>query len=107
MVPDEKKIQIPAKVAAVMLIIGVLSWSWDYYDLMRLVVCGCAAYVAWFGRIKKIEPLFWIMLVCAIIYNPVAPLHFSHSVRVFLNIVFAFAFWTSAIDPSRFSKIGK
>ncbi len=107
MVPDEKKIGIPAKVAAVMLVIGVLTWSWDYYDLLRVVVCACAAYVAWFARLRKNEPLFWVMLVCAIIYNPVAVLHFSHSVWILLNLASAAAFWVAATDPKRFSKLGK
>ena len=98
------KYDIPAKVSAVMLVLGVLTWSWGYYDLLRLIVCGTAAYIAWCAKQEKGERLFWVMLIIAIVYNPVAPVHFERTVWILFNLAAAAAFWLAAINPKRFEK---
>ena len=104
MAAKEQKFSIPAKIAAGMLVLGILDWSWGYYDLMRLIVCGAAAYVAWCAKQQKGERLFWIMVVVAIIYNPISPVHFERALWVALNLATAAAFWLAATNPKRFEK---
>ena len=99
-----QKFAIPAKVAAGMLVLGIFDWLWGYYDLMRLIVCGAAGYIAWCVKQQKGERLFWVMVVVAIIYNPIAPVHFERTLWILLNLASATAFWIAATNPKRFEK---
>jgi hypothetical protein len=52
-------------------------WPEGFYELLRIVVCGTAAYVVvrtWNGRVWP-----WVMAGIAILFNPVMPISFSRS----------------------------
>jgi len=101
MAPEALKIAIPAKVAAVLLVVAVVQWSWDYYDILRLAVCGIAGYTAWWAKQQKSDRLLWIMVAVAAVYNPIAPVHFERNVWILLHLGSAALFWLVATKPKR------
>lgn len=101
MAPPTSRAELAAKISAVMLVLGILNWSWGYYDLLRLVVCATAAYLAWQAKQQKSERRMWIMAVIAILYNPIAPVHFERGVWMLLNLAAAAVFWIAATNPRR------
>ncbi len=95
-------VAVPAKVSAVLLALTLLpSWSYGYYQLLRIIVCASAAYVAWDANREKRERLMWIMVVLAILYNPVSPIYLDSSVRLLINMAAAAVFWVAATNPKR------
>ncbi len=100
--PKMPTIAVPAKISAAMLLLGVFpSWSYGYYDLLRLVVCGSAAYIAWFAKQQKSERLLWIMGFVAVLYNPFAPIDLNRGLWSLLNLAAAAVFWIAATDLKR------
>ncbi len=64
--------------AAVVLLLGAAfgSWPYGYYQLLRLVVCGAAAYGAYvFAETSKGR--MWTLIGIAVMFNPLAPLRLS------------------------------
>ena len=100
--PKIPTIAVPAKISAAMLLLGVFpSWSYGYYDLLRLVVCGSAGYIAWFAKQQKSERLLWIMGFVAVLYNPFVPVYLDRGLWSLLNLAGAAVFWITATDPKR------
>jgi len=102
MASDGPKITVPAKVSAALPLLAVFpSWSYGYYDLLRLVVCASAAYVAWYAKSQKGDRLLWIMVFLAMLYNPFMPVYLDRGLWSLLNLVAAAVFWIAATNPKR------
>jgi hypothetical protein len=71
---------IPAVIAAVLLVVALGNWPYGYYQLLRLVVCGAGAYVAWVSYHSKYPWAVWLFGIVAILFNPLAPIHLSRAI---------------------------
>jgi len=61
--------------------------EYGYYQLLRFVVCGASAYSAYtFFRIG-LKPILWMLVVIAIIFNPLFPLHLKRESWHAIDIV--------------------
>lgn len=81
------------KILSVVMLLGSLgSWPYDYYTLLRVVVCTTSAWTAYrylTGDKEGMGVLFGIM---AVLFNPFAPIHLDRSLWVILDIAAACAF---------------
>ena len=67
-------------------------WPYSFYVLMRLVVCGSAAYLALGAYRDKSQSWMWIMGAVALLFNPLVPVHMSRHDWQRLDVVGAFVF---------------
>jgi hypothetical protein len=74
-------------VPAAMLLLALAPLPYGYYMLLRLVTCGTAAALAWWGlRASSAPVLGWLMVGVAILYNPVFKIAFSRQNWSVLNV---------------------
>lgn len=67
----------PAVIAIVVLLVSFLPWPYGYYTLLKLVVTGVAIYYAYYiyKVIRKKNFWFWLLVIVAILFNPVIPVY--------------------------------
>lgn len=93
---DRRPHLIPAAIAALMLLAALGDWPYGYYQLLRFVVCGAAAYVAWLSYHSKYPWTVWVFGFVAILFNPLAPVHLSRATWGLLDLVCAALFVLAA-----------
>jgi len=77
-------------VAGVMLLLAIPSiWPYGYYQLLRWVVSGVAAYNAYGAYYAKKQNWMLVMIGVAILFNPIAPFFLDKETWVVLDIVTA------------------
>ena len=72
----------------IIMAVGFLPMPYGYYNLSRLIVCGCSIYYA-YQNYKKIDLTFaWIFGFVAILYNPVIPIHlYEKQIWIIVNLI--------------------
>lgn len=83
-----KHLKIGLLSAGLMLCLSVLPvWAYGYYMLLRVVVCGAAGFAAY--RLKN-DPArsshFVPLLILAVLFNPVIPIHLSRLLWLPVNL---------------------
>lgn len=88
-----------------MLVAAVGPWPYGYFMLLRLVVCGAAAWLACsLLQRETFRGLGWAFAVLALLYNPLFRVHFEREIWVVLNILSAVLF---AIFGWKASRLGR
>lgn len=83
--------------AAGIFLLGALgSWPYVYYQFLRWVVCGVAAYTAYVGFETDHTGLGWLMVAIAVLFNPIAPIYLAKGTWSVLDVVTAIIFFASA-----------
>ena len=59
--------------------------AYDYYRLLRWIVCGVCAYTANQAMQAKKIGWLWIFVIVAIVVNPIAPLHLKRATWAFVD----------------------
>jgi arginine exporter protein ArgO len=60
-----------------MLFLALGSWPYGYYQLLRFVICGVSAYIAFNAyQWRKIWAV-WLFGFIAVLFNPLIPIHLS------------------------------
>ncbi len=62
-------------IAAVLLFAALGLQTFDYYTILRWIVCGVAAFTAFQAAQMKISGWMVVFIIVAIVLNPIAPLH--------------------------------
>ena len=92
--PSAMSPRIPSLVAGVMLLLAIPPiWPYGYYTLLRLVVCAVGAYCAWYAKEQENQGWLWTMVVVAVLFNPLIPVHLTKGIWVFLNLGAAVLFF--------------
>lgn len=66
---------------------AVSLWPYGLYVLLRCIVCGSTAYLAWLSaQMDWGRRWTWILGVTAIVFNPIAPLAFGRPLWTILDI---------------------
>ncbi len=67
----------PGAIAAVLLLLSFFDWPYGYYTILRWFVGGASVYYAYLLYTTQKEKIarFWALVVIAILFNPVAPIH--------------------------------
>ncbi len=76
-----------ARVAAsVMLFLAVLAWPYAYYQVLRWVVCGICAWLAYVAAESDRSTWAWVMGISAVLFNPIAPIYLSRGMWTVIDI---------------------
>ncbi len=87
----------------VVMAIGFLPMPYGYYNLSRIIVCGCSLYYAYQFFQNKDNKFVWIFGFLAVLYNPIIPVHlYEKELWMFVNIITAIIFFIkgNAIDKA-------
>ncbi|MBL7130376.1 MAG: hypothetical protein ISS45_03085 [Candidatus Omnitrophica bacterium] len=90
------KILIIISVAMLLLAISPI-FSNSYYVLLRFVVCATAIYLVYKTKKLKRKGWMWTMVVIAILFNPLLPIHLDEVDWVFVNVIVVCLFMTSLV----------
>ena len=75
--------------------IGLLPMPYGYYNLSRLVVCGCSIFFIFSLRREKDVLFAWIFGLLAVLYNPIIPIHlYQKELWMVVNAITAIIFVT-------------
>jgi len=69
-------------IPAAMLIIALAPLPYGYYTLLRIVVCGAAAFLAWQTYTLEGQITGWVVLLglIAALFNPIFPVHLTRDI---------------------------
>jgi hypothetical protein len=101
---------IPAMIAAAMLLAALGKWPYDYYTVMRWVVCAVAVFVAYQGWAFRKYWVSWAFGFTALLFNPLVPVHFRRETWQVFDSAAAAAFVVIAVAlarPPRSAKSGE
>lgn len=85
-----------AVVAGIMLLLAIPTfWPYGYYQLLRWVVAGSAVYIAFQKYELGSKAWMWIMIIVAVLFNPIIPFYLDKEVWVVLDIITAIVFFVS------------
>jgi hypothetical protein len=80
--------------SSVVVVIGFMRLPYGFYALLRFALCLTAITGIARATEKKSRSLLWPLAVCAILYNPVLPIHlYSKGIWEVLNTLTIGLFW--------------
>ena len=88
---------IPTMIAAIMLLLALAPWPYGYYQVLRLVVCGVAVYVAFMGYTWQKMWAMWLFGFIAVLFNPLLPIHLSRQIWQAIDVVCGILFMVIAV----------
>jgi len=83
---------------SLMLVLGaVLTLPYGYFSLLRVVVCGCSAYLAWL--LFESEKIGWAVALggVALLFNPFLPVYLTRGIWQVLDLAAAVVMVASAV----------
>ena len=88
---------------AVMLIIAFGEWPYGYYQFLRLVVCASAIAISIIEFKRAGTPTWWLYVFVgiALLFNPVATVHFEKQIWQVLDFAVAGVFLIYAVMSLR------
>ena len=87
----------PTAIAAVVVVVGLMPMPYAYYMLMRIILCGIAAYGAVL-QTERTSGLFWLLVGTAVLYNPIIPVYLGQkAVWSVVNIATLALFWKARL----------
>ena len=78
---------IPSVISIIMLLGSFLDWPYAYYQILRFVVCGSAAYIAYLAYESERNWGIWLFGAIALLFNPLAPIHLSREIWQYIDII--------------------
>ncbi len=85
-----------SKIATITLLIAVIPvWPYFFYQALKLVIFGAAAHSVYLYHKEKNVKWMMIMIIVAIVFNPINPLYFGHFLWSIVDIVVAMIFLKS------------
>ena len=77
-------------IVIIALVLALLPWPYAYYQLLRWLVCGSSAYVAYDLHSSKKQKKDVISLtIIAVVFNPIAPIYLTREIWSVIDIVTA------------------
>jgi len=91
----KNNILFPVVVSIIMLLAAVFMRLPYDYTILRFVVCGSAAYVAYLA-LKQKKGVFLVFFgITALLFNPIIPFNLSKDLWVIIDVVVALGFFGS------------
>lgn len=75
-----------------MLFGAIAEWPYGYYTLLKWITCIASILVAFRAFEKNIDWAKVVFIVIAILFNPLAPIYFSRSTWISIDIITAILF---------------
>lgn len=86
-------IRILPLVASAFLFVSVPSiWPYGFYMFMRVVVCGISLYLAYFSKRDGKEQWMVVMVLIALLFNPIFPVHLTKEIWGIIDFAAAVIF---------------
>lgn len=86
-------IKWPSIISGILLLLGILNiWPYDYYIILRWVVCGVAIFNA--IGFSKLQLTGWVLVFVALafLFNPLFPVYLNKSSWVGIDLISAVLF---------------
>lgn len=96
------RIETVAKLIAAALLFGALArHQYDYYTLLRWVVCGVAAFAAF--RAGGVNKAGWVLAlaIVALVFNPILPVRLSRDTWALIDVGSALLLASSVVLNGR------
>lgn len=75
-------------VSTILLLLALMDgWPYEFFTLLRFVVCGSTAYVAWLSYKVGQENWSWFLGAIAILFNPLFPIYLTREVWVITDVM--------------------
>jgi len=98
-------IAIAKLVAAGMLFGAVGRHQYDYYTLLRWVVCGVSAFAAFKAAELRKGGWVWTFAIVALAFNPIIPVYLNRDIWAFIDLTAAVLLLISIFVIDRHSPI--
>lgn len=95
---EENKVKFyiwPAIIGIIFLLLSFFDWPYSFYTILRIVVTIVAIYYAYYlyETFQKTGFWFWLLVVIAILFNPIIPVHlYDKSIWSVIDVVVAIFF---------------
>lgn len=91
-------------VVGVLLLLGILNgWPYDYYILLRWIVCGVAIFNAIGFSKSKLTGWVLVFGALAFLFNPIFPVYLNKSSWVGIDLISVIAFFLAAFSAKKHS----
>ena len=98
---------VPALIAAALLLGALIAaWPYEYYRVLRWVVCVAAVCVAWAGYKEGHTWAAWLFGVIALLFNPIKPFHLDRSTWLPIDAVTGVLFIIAGLKIKRIEPHG-
>lgn len=82
-----------------MLIIAIpKGLPYGYYVLLRWIMCGLSAYIAYLNIEKQNRFFSWAFGILAVIFNPIIPLYLGKDIWVIIDLIAILLFFLYLIN---------
>ena len=88
-------------VAAGLLFVALARHSYDYYTLLRWLVCGVSIFVAVRATEAHQAGWVWAFVVVAVLFNPIVPVHLKRDAWAFIDFSVAVFLLVSVVFTDR------
>jgi len=95
----------PIIISIVMLFLALLKMPYNYYMLMRLVVCGTAIYVSYKAKNLNMNNWMWIMGFIALLFNPIRPVYLHKSAWSLIDLAVGILFIVFLVRSKKLIKL--
>ena len=76
-------------IAAGVLILALAKMPYEYYQVLRWIVCGVSAYTAYLASERAMDGWVWLFVVIAIMFNPILPVHMTRDAWALIDVTVA------------------
>lgn len=95
-------IKWPSIIAGILLLLGILNgWPYDYYTILRWVVCGAAIFNAVGFYKSKLTGWVFVFGALAFLFNPLFPVYLNKSSWVGIDLIAAIVFFLAAYSTKK------
>lgn len=85
-----------SKIAVVALLIAVIPiWPYFFYQFLKIAIFGASAFSAYLYHKEKNTKWMTVMILIAIMFNPINPLYFGHFLWSIVDLIVALLFFKS------------
>lgn len=85
-------------IPTILLLIAVGDLDYGYYEILRIIVTIFATVFVYMFKAFENISLMIIMIIVAILFNPILPIHLDKDTWVFLDFISSILFLISAIS---------
>lgn len=81
-----KKIILAKIFAILMLAFALLDNPYGYYQILKWIICGFTAYLAYLAYKNDETAWTWIFGIIAILFNPIAPIYLNREIWSVIDV---------------------
>lgn len=84
------------QIIAIAMLLGALASNpYSYYQILRWFISFVAGYSAYVSYKQNDNVWLWIMIVIAVLFNPIAPIYLTRDIWFWINIIVSGIMFTS------------